>query len=230
MLPRDVLAKIASHANTRTQMRMRATSKAMYTNRLAATRPLRLGYAYGTGKLQKDYNELPGKLRTLEKTAMLLVVRKRWAPHPQWYRELRFLREFVEETLQDYKSSIKTNHPNVTVDTLGGFAFLGAFERELAGKFQKQAGTSGFVTYTAPREDLVTAALVAAKGALPGLAAQAQAAGSGSIRPLDLAKARRGRKQTAAHDWQYEMRLAPEERARSRASRLARRAARRLQR
>lgn len=106
-LPHDVLVKIASLANARTQLRMRTASRALYANSSAHTKPLSTGYAYGTGALQKDYNELPKILRKL-------AAQTKFKPYPgapidtEWSRLFMLLR-FLVGVMKAYRAAAKQN-------------------------------------------------------------------------------------------------------------------------
>lgn len=63
-VPHNVLSVVYRHADARTKARLRAASRATLRDPLMP-QPLRRGYAYGTGKYQKAYNELSKRLSTL---------------------------------------------------------------------------------------------------------------------------------------------------------------------
>lgn len=68
MLPYDMLSKISSKADRRTQARMRMMDRTTRADPLLRVRnpPKGKGYMYGTGgALQKVYNDMPRKLRVL---------------------------------------------------------------------------------------------------------------------------------------------------------------------
>lgn len=213
VLPHNVLSEIAAKADPRTQVRLRATSKALYSDPLAATKPLREGYTYGTGKLQKEYNELPKKLRRIS-ASIPTRVPKRARESSQYVRDVE---GFVADVVKAYKLAVRRNQPTLTLHTYRGFTFTPVIERVLGREFHPKLGVSPFRTLTGPREELVTATLTFAKAELPNLTAAVEAMG--------------GRISPAVH---WERRYWPdqpldEEREYRRAERIARRAARRMQ-
>lgn len=212
-LPNNVLSKIAAASDPRTQMRLRATSKALYADPLGATKTLRQGYAYGTGTLQKDYNELPKKLRRLSAQLGVGSSRSRsWKISDALY-QLQHVRSFVEEVLKAYKRAVRSDQSHATV-THSQLA-----ERVMAGKYRSSTG----FTMSVPREEMVTTTLRYAKKVMQS---------------PEMQQARKAARfvKNKIHFFIQKMKiswpnraLTEDEREQSRARRIARRAARRMQ-
>lgn len=118
-LPHNVLSVIYRHADPVTKARLRTTSKQAYRDPLMP-RPLRQGYAYGTGKYQKAYNTLLKRVG--------IPTRKHWAydwtlaggetfyPTPG----VSDLTDLIIFAMTAYKHAVKTGSPNISISTLAG--------------------------------------------------------------------------------------------------------------
>lgn len=81
--PRNVLSVIHSKADLRTKERLRAVDKAAWADSLMP--PVKKGYAFGTGKYQKEFNSLPKWYR---QTWLLYEHLKTKLPRADYYREI----------------------------------------------------------------------------------------------------------------------------------------------
>lgn len=98
-LPYNVLSVIASKADRPTQARMRVMDRRTYADPLMRVRnpPKGQGYLYGTGKLQKLYNDMPRRLRVLVAKAEHLE--GRWlsrSPQPLLMAASRLKYDFMD--------------------------------------------------------------------------------------------------------------------------------------
>lgn len=96
-LPQDVIGLIASKTDVRTRARMRAMNKASSKNPVMA-KTLRTGYAYGTGKHQRLYNELWKRLVQMERSY------PSHPPRPEMHRLYALQRE-VGDAIRKYTAS-----------------------------------------------------------------------------------------------------------------------------
>lgn len=224
-LPHNVLVKIATKANARTQVRLRATSKTLYADPMAATKRLRRGFAYGTGgALQKEYNQMPKRLRKLGIAARLL-------PQPLKTTitdKVFWLELFVNASFDVYRQAVRNNAAMVE---FGGTVDLTEFGTTPEQLF---AGIPGATTrlhfgatlvHVLPREKMMAAVLRFAVGVVRELEAQVAA-------PPNLTRRiqRHKRAQKQARERIYGLRQddAPGTAAAAAARRVARRAARRV--
>lgn len=181
------LAKIASFANARTQLRLRAASKALYSDPLAATKQLRRGYAYGTGPLQKLYNEVPKRVRKVKAGVDLIsltIKRRQVTGAGAQLRRInltRHLLSLVQGVYRAYKLAVKTGSQIAEYRDSGGLA---SARRGLSANVNSRINPDhifsstaaarrdvGTVTYTMPREYMMTALLTAVKPILAELEA-----------------------------------------------------------
>ncbi len=109
-LPRNILIEIAKKANKRTQARMKVLNKAMLANaRLPSV--LKQGYVYGTGKYQREYNQLWRRLHYMDEAFRKQYTRDDTLPGNVPSYLFFNLKNFFKSAKQLYVKSKKAQRP-----------------------------------------------------------------------------------------------------------------------